>query len=209
MYTVTDRVSNPFGFQPDCARFVPGYGDVNAAFHVIGDHPGLHGGAERQVPFSNAAGGRLLRALARAGLIDAPELPPAVTQTYLSYLHLCVPDERTPDRRSYLECEPFLDAEVRAIAAHVLLPVGRRATAYVLRNYSAQARRLAVGMARLHASEIVGSGFLIMPIAEPAHWSPAQSHALTDALLRLQETDYRREADLGRFLAEGGSYFVR
>jgi Uracil-DNA glycosylase len=209
VYTVTDRVSNPFGFQPDCARFVPGYGDVNAAFHVIGHHPGVHGGAETQIPFSNGAGGRLLRALARADLLASPQLPPVVNATYLSYLHLCVPEGGAPDRRSHLACEPFLDAEVRAIAAHVLLPVGRAATAHVLRTYSAQGRRLAAGMHRLHAQEIVGSGFLIMPIAEPAHWSPAEAHALTDALVRLQETDYRREADLGRFLAEGGSYFVR
>jgi uracil-DNA glycosylase family 4 len=209
VYTVTDRVSNPFGFRPDCAQFVPGYGDVNAAFHVIGDHPGIHGGTDTQVPFSNAPGRRLLGVLAAGGLLETADVPPTADETYLSYLHLCVPDGTTPSHRSYLACEPFIDAEVRAIAAHVLLPVGRRATDYVLRTHSAQARRLRAGMSRLHATEIAGNGFLIMPVAEPADWSGADARALTDALVQLQATDYRREADLGRFLAEGGSYFVR
>ena len=209
MYTVTDRISNPFGFRPDCDRFVPGYGDANAAFHVIGHHPGVHGGGRTQIPFSNAAGQRLLRVLARAGLIDTPSLPPHLDGTYLSYLHLCEPEDEEPTDRSYMACEPFLDAEVRAIAAHVLLPVGRIPTAYVLRNYSAQTRELSARMRRVHAREIVGSGFLIMPIAEPAGWSPAAARLLEEALVQLQETDYSREADLGRFIPEGGSYFVR
>ena len=209
MYTVTDRVSNPFGFSPDCGRFVPGYGDVNAAFHVIGDHPGMHGGIDTQVPFSNAAGHRLLGVLAAAGLLESADVPPTVGETYLSYLHLCVTETAVPSHRSYLACEPFIDAEVRAIAAHVLMPVGQRATEYVLRTHSAQARRLPAGMSQLHATEIAGNGFLIMPVAEPAGWSGADAQVLTDALVELQATDYRREADLGRFLAEGGSYFVR
>jgi len=209
VYTVTDRISNPFGFRPDCDRFVPGYGDVNAAFHVIGHHPGVHGGLQTRVPFSNVAGQRLLRVLARAGLIDSPTLPPRVDGTYLSYLHLCDPEDEAPTERSHLACEPFLDAEVRAIAAHVLLPVGQPPTAYVLRNYSAQASELSARMDRLHAREIVGSGFLIMPVDDPAGWSPAAARMLEEALLQLQETDYRREADLGRFIAEGGTYFVR
>ena len=209
MYTVTDRVSNPFGFRPDCARFVPGYGDVNAAFHVIGDHPGIHGGLNTRVPFSNAAGRRLLGTLASAGLLETADVPPVVGKTYLSYLHLCVPDDSHPSHRSYLACEPFIDAEVRAIAAHVLLPVGRRATDYVLRTHSAQGRRLQAGMSGLHATELAGNGFLIMPISDPATWTADDAQALTDALVELQATDYRREADLGRFLAEGGSYFVR
>ena len=39
MENVTDRTSNPFDMRPPCERFVPGYGDANADFHVAGDHP--------------------------------------------------------------------------------------------------------------------------------------------------------------------------
>mgnify|MGYP002760407047 CR=1 FL=1 len=49
MENVTDRTSNPFGMHPPCEQFVPGYGDANAAFHVVGDHPGAHGGVDTGV----------------------------------------------------------------------------------------------------------------------------------------------------------------
>ena len=49
MENVTDRTSNPFGMHPPCEQFVPGYGDANAAFHVVGDHPGVHGGVDTGV----------------------------------------------------------------------------------------------------------------------------------------------------------------
>ncbi len=39
MENVTDRLSNPFGMTYPCERSVPGYGDANAHFHVVGDHP--------------------------------------------------------------------------------------------------------------------------------------------------------------------------
>lgn len=38
--------------EPDCERFVPGCGDANADFHVIGDRPGVHGGIKTGVPFT-------------------------------------------------------------------------------------------------------------------------------------------------------------
>ena len=38
--------------EPGCERLVPGYGDANADFHVIGDHSDVHGGVETGVPFT-------------------------------------------------------------------------------------------------------------------------------------------------------------
>jgi len=38
--------------RPDCESFVPGYGDANADFHVVGDHPGVHGGVDAGIPFT-------------------------------------------------------------------------------------------------------------------------------------------------------------
>jgi uracil-DNA glycosylase family 4 len=206
---VTDRTSNPFGMRPPCDRFVPGYGDANAAFHVVGDHPGIHGGLDSGVPFTNAAGRRLQAALADAGLLTATGDAPTVSRTFLSYLHLCAPAETPPPQSSYDELEPFFDAELRAIAAHVLLPVGSRATAHVLRTYTAHAVDDEPDMESLHATERVGSGFLVVPVAEPAEWGPTHHDRLVEGLSQLQSTDFRREADLGRFLPGDDSYLVR
>jgi len=259
---VTDRSSNPFGMVPPCRRFVPGYGDANADFHVIGDHPGIHGGADAGAasaasadrgedpagasplppdrsgaegedesgpesppdegavgyPFTNAAGMGLQRALVEAGLLDAAGGPPTVESTFLSYLHACVPDEHGngnehghghgPTATDYDDLERFFDAELRAIAAHVLLPVGRRAIRHVLAEYTAEPVDR-IEPESLHATEVRGGGWLVVPVAEPAGWTDADRRALVEALVRLRRTDFRRESDLGRFLPGGDPYYVR
>jgi uracil-DNA glycosylase family 4 len=205
---VTDRVRNPFGLSPPCERFVPGYGDANAHFHVVGDHPGVHGGSETGVPFTGSvAGRRLQRALADAGLLASTGDEPTVASTYLSYLHPCVPDG-DPTDDDYAAMEPFFDAELRAIAAHVLLPVGERATRHVFREHTTRAPE-DVDMERLHATELLGRGWLVMPIREPEEWTGDDGGRLVAALQTLQSTDYRRESDLGRFLPGGDPYLVR
>ncbi|SFG00183.1 uracil-DNA glycosylase, family 4 [Halopelagius inordinatus] len=194
--------------RPACDRFVPGYGDANADFHVVGDHPGLHGGEVTGVPFTNESGERLQAALADAGLLATTGDKPEVEKTFFSYLHMCVPDG-TPTQAEYDDMERFFDAELRAIAAHVLLPVGARATEHVLENYTAQARKTDVEMETLHGTEIRGSGFLVYPIRDPAEWGDSHHDRLVDALRELRSTDFRREADLGRFDADNEPYLVR
>lgn len=209
MRNVTDRVRNPFDMRPDCDRYVPGYGDVNAEFHVVGDHPGVHGGVDTGVPFTGTEPATdLQRALQSAGLLRDVGDEPTVEGTYLSYLHMCVPDgEPTPD--SYAELERYFDAELRAIAAHVLLPVGSRATRHVLENFTAKETGETLDMAALHGQELLGSGWLVVPIRDPAEWDDGDAETLTNSLLELQSTDFRRETDLGRFLPGEDSYFVR
>lgn len=209
MKNVTDRTSNPFGMQPDCARFVPGYGDANAHFHVIGDNPAVHGGADTGVPFTNDAGNRLQDALAAAGLLETTGDEPTVNRTYLSYLHMCVPEGEEPSEADYTELEPYLDAELRAIAAHVLVPVGARATTYVLKNHTSKLVTNGVDLPALHGTEILGAGFLVVPVLDPAEWTDDDFDRLVDGLRELQRTDYRREVDLGRFIAGDEPYHVR
>jgi uracil-DNA glycosylase len=207
VHTVTDRDSNPFGLAPPCESFVPGYGDANAHFHVIGDHPGVHGGAETGVPFTECdASQRLQRALLEGGLLTEAGTPPVVDNTFFSYLYTCVP-EGEPSPEEYADMERFFDAELRAITAHVLLPVGRRVTRHVLANMSA--RSTEVDMAALHASEVHGSGWLILPTKDPSTWSDEDESALIAALSDLLARDYRREADLGRFIPGDSAYRVR
>jgi len=210
---VTDRTSNPFGMSPprlvdaDPAA-VHGYGDANADIHVVGDHPGIHGGVESGVPFTGTEGARRLqRVLHDVGLLEAPYSDrPRLRNLFASYLHASVVPEGDPTRESYVRLEPFFDAELRAIAAHVLLPVGDRATEHVLRTYTA--RRPTDAAAR-HAEELRGSGFLVVPVSDPATWTDADEAEIRETLDRLLSSDYRQISDLGRFLPGGESYYVR
>ncbi|MUW15595.1 uracil-DNA glycosylase [Halorubrum sp. CBA1125] len=250
MQNVTDRTRNPFGMRPDCASFVPGYGDANADFHVVGDHPGVHGGLATGVPFTGEPwSSAFFAALSAAGLIDglhddaAPDGTAAVgaaadggagadsgthghrrgpategdadafdpirtDRTFFSYLHMCAADG-TPTADAYADMERFFDAELRAIAAHVLLPVGARATDHVLRQYTARAWKTEVDMEALHAEEILGSGWLVVPIKDPAAWTDGDADRLVASLRELRSTDFRRESDLGRFVAGSDPYLVR
>jgi len=205
---VTGRRSNPFGFTFPCERAVPGFGDVNADFHVLGDHPGAHGGVESGVPFTDTpAAQRFQDALVGGGLLREAGTPPVIENTYLSYLHPCVADVE-PTEDAYAELEPIFDAEVRAITAHVLLPVGERVTRYVFDNMTAETPE-DIDMAALHGTEIAGSGWLVYPIADPREWSDEEGNRLAQALQALRATDYRRTADLGRFLPGKDTYLVR
>ena len=206
MDNVTNRPSNPFGMTYPCEPAVPGYGDANAHFHVVGDHPGVHGGADSGIPFTDhPTGERLQRALAAGGLLAATGTPPDVAGTFLSYLYPCADGD--PDDADYARVEPQFDAELRAITAHVLLPVGARATRYVLETYTAH--RVPDDLGALHATELRSGGFLVVPVADPAEWADEAERRLVESLRELQRTDYRREADLGRFSAGESPYFVR
>jgi len=204
---ITATLHNPFGFDPPCEPFVPGYGDANADFHVIGNHPGVHGGSESGIPFTGTpAAERLQEVLVAAGLLSKAGTPPTVEKTYLSYLYMC--GDRVPSADDYDDHEPMLDTEIRAITSHVLLPVGEQATKYVFANMTPEPAE-AVDMAELHATEVRGSGWLVYPITEPAEWTDADESALRDALKSLLATDYRQEAELGRFLPGDDVWRVR
>jgi len=223
---VTDRTSNPFGMSPPCphrcstaVEAVYGYGDANADVHVIGDHPGVHGGATTGVPFTDSAAGEALQSvLAEAGLLAEPGDAPSTNACFLSYLHACCPPAgETPSPADYADMERFFDAELRAIAAHVLVPVGERATAHGLRNYTARAVAAegngsepdSLDMDALHATDITGSGWLVLPFADPGEWDAGDREAAQEGLSALLARDYRQTSDLGRFLATDDPYLVR
>lgn len=212
MRNVTDRTSNPFGMDPphlieDDPAVVFGYGDANADFHLIGDHARVHGGLETGVPFTGTAGARRLQAvLGDVGLLEAVGDRPRVRNLFASYLHASVPPASGPTPETDARLEPFFDAELRAIAAHVLLPVGDRAVAHVLREFTTHPPAAA---ADLHATELRGRGFLVVPVRDPAAWEDGDADALRAALERVLALDYRQLSDLGRFGPDGEPYFVR
>lgn len=165
---------------------VYGYGDVNADFHVIGADAYTHGGAETGVPFTRSAAGTRIQGVlhdvgfAREPYSDKPDL----SNVYLSYLRIS-PGIPT-------DLERYADAEIRAINAHVLLGVGDDAFGYLLEEFTTQARTLPVDTTALHASEVRGRGFLVLPVREPADWTGNDRDALVDTLEELLESDYRQ-----------------
>jgi len=202
---------NPFGMSPPCDQYVAGYGDTDADFHVVGDHPGVHGGTGTGVPFTGKPWSeRFFRTLERGDLVRNVDLDRREIvhgRTFFSYLHMCVPDH-APTADDYAAMEPFFDAELRAITAHILLPVGPRATAAVLDTYTARPSA-DLDVDALHGSELRGSGWLVVPIKDPSEWSDGDAERLVDGLLELQSTDYRRLSDLGRFFPDDDPYLVR
>jgi uracil-DNA glycosylase len=204
---------NPFGMTPPCESFVSGYGSTWADFHVVGDHPGVHGGELTGIPFTDRPwSAQFFDVLERADLIERTDLDSGeVTSdlTYLSYLHMCDPGEGPPDEDDYAALEPFFDAELRAITAHVLLPVGRRPIQHVLDTYTARSDGADVDLDALHGTEIQGSGWLVVPIKDPAEWTGDDPDRLVSGLTTLQETDYRQASDLGRFFPGEDPYLVR
>jgi uracil-DNA glycosylase len=199
--------------QPPCERYVPGYGTSDADFHIVGDHPTIHGGLSTGIPFTDKSwSGRFFDALVRGGVLDAVDLDTGrieSSHTYLSYLHMCKPTTDPLSETSYAELEPYFDAELRAITAHVLLPVGPTATAHVLQEYTAIDAERAAEMDQLHGQELHGSGWLVLPIAEPAEWTVGDERTLVTALRALLSSEYRQLSDLGRFIANDDPYFVR
>lgn len=194
---ISDRLWNPFGMHPPCAdgRAVPGYGDPAADFHVIGDHPARHGGETTGVPFTGSVSGtRLQQVLSELGFLKAAYADePTVENLFLSYLHLCTPEtNEEPIEASYARLERFFDAELRAVNAHVLLPVGTRATDRVLSEYTTQFEKVPTRMEDRHAMEIRGRGFLVVPMKSPDAWDEADQTHLHDRLAQLLASDYRQ-----------------
>lgn len=183
--------------RPTCSHEppVPGYGDPAGDIHVIGDHPGVHGGGETGVPFTGSASGRRLQSVLHdVGLLtdryaDAPE----VDDLFLSYLHMCSPREgTTPSDRSYRRLDRYFDAELRAVNAHILLPVGRRATDRVLAGYTTRSQKEPRAMDRRHARDVRGRGFLVVPVKEPTSWTDTDREGIVGRLDALLTSDYRQ-----------------
>lgn len=201
MKNVTDRSSNPFGMRPpfdrsdhDAVPAVFGYGDANADFHLIGDHPGVHGGTATGVPFTGTpAGDAVLDVFRDLEFVDGPRDAPILDDLFASYLHMCtLPDGRSPTADEYADLERFFDAELRAINAHILLPVGERATDRVLEEYTNQRHRYELDMERLHTAEIRGRGFLVVPVREPDEWTDQDRETLLERLRAILASDYRQ-----------------
>ena len=95
------------------------------------------------------------------------------------------------------------------MAAHGRLAAGSRGTGRGLESCTARAGTAAVDGDALHAVGLRGAGCLVVPIKDPADWESGDADRLVAALRDLQATDFRRESDLGLFVAGADPYFVR
>ncbi|WP_435358188.1 uracil-DNA glycosylase family protein [Haloarchaeobius sp. DFWS5] len=205
MENVTDRVSNPFDLRPPAQytvsdggpASVPGYGDANADFHVIGDHAGAHGGDRTGIPFTGTLGAeRLQGVLHDVGFLDeAYADAPVPSNLYLNYLFFPrLADGREPTADDYWELERYFDTELRAINAHILLPVGERAIDHVVREYTTLRHRFPddLDVPAMHATEIRGRGFMVVPVSDPEDWEDEEEAALRERLTAILNSDYRQ-----------------
>jgi uracil-DNA glycosylase len=171
MKNITDRVSNPFDQQPPCSyrcngagddrRAVYSYGDANAGYHIIGDYPGVHGGATTGIPFTDSPADRILDILEKTGFLEWEASTPRLSNCFLSYRYCCcLPEGEAPTPEEYAALDPFFDAELRAITADVLLPIGERTTRHVITEYTAQAHRIEFDMVACTPRKFEDKGFL-------------------------------------------------
>ncbi|MFP4188116.1 MAG: uracil-DNA glycosylase family protein [Halobacteria archaeon] len=185
MENVTDRVSNPFGMRPPSRPAVHGYGDANADFHIIGESPDAHGGKESGVPFSSQDASRVHDLLDELGFVESRD-PLRLRNAFMSYVRLT--DDDPVD-----EAVRYFDAELRAVNAHILVPVGDFATRHVIETYTASGPKLrSTPLEELHATEIHGMGFLVIPALDPRDWDDKTYKALRDELRDVLESDYRQ-----------------
>lgn len=214
---IARRRRNPFGMSPPCRptadgepSAVYGYGEIDADVHVIGDHPGRHGGRETGIPFTGVPAGRsvleLLEALELVSLREGWTPGPDQTgdrnvaaatyeprNLFCSYLHMCrVAGSSTPTEAQYADLERFFDAELRAVNAHVLVPVGARPVDHVIRHYTTRGRLLDGPLDELHATEVRGRGFLVVPLLDPEDWTAGDFERALDRLRAILARDYRQ-----------------
>ncbi|MGB9955788.1 uracil-DNA glycosylase [Haloferax prahovense] len=182
---------NPFSMDTDCTncsalcetreQVVHGYGDVGAEFLFVGEAP--TGAAERTgVPFTgDEAGQRVQRILGDLGFVrsepDADE--PDVQNVFFTYLTRCRHPERGPTDNEVATCEPYLNAEIRMINPHIIVPVGQAALEALAFDYTTRAAD-SFDVDAEHATTIRGRGFELVPMKEPERLTDADAEAFVE-----------------------------
>jgi len=131
-----ESMSNPFGMDEQCQNcpdlcdtrenVVHGYGDVGAEFIVLGDSPAA-GSDASGLPFTGEQERELLDILAAVDMVDDPDADrPELKNTFLTYVTRCRHPDRAATDGEVMNCEPYLNSEIRMINPEILLPVGQR-----------------------------------------------------------------------------------
>ena len=101
-----------------------GYRDVRADLMIVGEAPGAEEDAEGR-PFEGAAGRRLTKLLAEAGL--------GRSQAYLTNVVKCrPPGNRRPHLSEIAKCWDYLDAQIALVRPRVIVALGSTAVRRLL-----------------------------------------------------------------------------
>ena len=197
-----DSLRNPLGLDDTCPncpvlaerreRVVHGYGEVGADVLVVGEAP-TAGAEAAGVPFTGDETGRGVQALlADLGMSSSPPTAdrPEIENAYLTYLARCRHPERAPTDGEIATCDPFLNAEVRMINPEVLVPVGERALKTLAAEHTTL--REPPDIDDVHATEVRGRGFLLVPMRDPADQTNTEKRAIRDTMESLLGGDYRQ-----------------
>ena len=175
-------------------QVVHGYGDVGGEFLFVGEAPSA--AAERTgVPFTgDEAGERVQRILGELGFSrSAPDADePDVQNVFLTYLTRCRHPERRPTENEISTCEPFLNAEIRMINPHIIVPVGQAALEALAFDYTTRSVD-SFDVEAEHATTIRGRGFELVPMMDPEAQTDADTEAFVEHVREsVFERDYRQ-----------------
>ncbi|WP_435115103.1 uracil-DNA glycosylase [Halolamina sp. C58] len=199
-----DDLANPFAMDEDCRncpaladcreQVVHGYGDAGGEFVFVGESP-TAGAEATGVPFTgDAAGERIQRILAELGFSrsspDAAE--PDLQNAYLTYLSRCRHPERPATDDEVRNCEPFLNAELRMINPHIIVPIGDRALRELAIEYTTRSPD-SFDVTEEHATTVRGRGFELVPMIPPGEQTDAQEAAFVEHVKEnVFSRDYRQ-----------------
>jgi len=196
-----ESMSNPFGMDEQCQNcpelcetretVVHGYGDVGAEFIVLGDSP-AGGTDESGIPFTDERERELLDILDAVDMVEDPDAAePELKNTFLTYVTRCRHPERPATDEEVMNCEPYLNSEIRMINPEILLPVGQRPLEELAFEYTTLSED-ELDIEERHATTIRGRGFEILPMIPPAEQTDEERTAFLDHFSDVLGQDYRQ-----------------
>lgn len=136
----------------DGERFVPGVGNKNADYILIGEAPGANE-VEEGEPFVGMAGNKLDEILHKIG-VDRNEL-------YITNLvKIRPPDNRDPKKDEIQAWAPLLQQEIERINPRLVITLGNFASRQMLDTKK--------GISEIHGQFFQRNGLKIMPVYHPA-----------------------------------------
>jgi uracil-DNA glycosylase family 4 len=196
-----ESMSNPFGMDEQCQNcpalcetretVVHGYGDVGAEFIVLGDSP-ADGTDESGIPFTDERERELLDILDAVDMVEDPDaVEPELKNTFLTYVTRCRHPDRPANDDEVMNCEPYLNSEIRMINPEILLPVGQRPLEELAFEYTTLSED-ELDIEERHATTIRGRGFEILPMLPPVEQTDEERTAFLDHFSDILGQDYRQ-----------------
>jgi uracil-DNA glycosylase family 4 len=193
--------SNPFGMDEQCQNcpelcdtrenVVHGYGDVGAEFVVLGESPS-EGSDASGIPFTGPQERELLDILDAVDMVEDPDAErPEMANVFLTYVTRCRHPDRDATDEEVMNCEPYLNSEIRMINPELLLPVGQGALEALAFEYTTLSED-ELDIADRHATTIRGRGFEILPMIPPAEQTDEQREAFLEHFSDVLGQDYRQ-----------------